>query len=422
LSYNAALPGLPLSLNKWATGTLAVLCIGVLASFVASEVIYKIWYIAAAIACCITLLLVVSGGLRIDGLVQALVPVLVYFLYLTIGSVWAAHARTTLTWVAIDAVELAIVALFYVWALNGSGRQICMAMMVLAFVCLPINVILSLTNQDAIRFGSRGLAVLPILVPFCWVAWQRYGSKLALPAIAVVLGMLFVSRSRTPLGAAVIGLGLSVLATSKNRREIVRSALWILLGLTCLLVILLAVPPTRPWLAWTFSRLLYRDIEIGDVVIEAEAIDEVRWAVFFAAIDVWWSQQPLGMGYMNFMLWFEQHFGIPMNLHMSLQTWAVEGGLPCLAIMVWIFARYFRLLSLPSSLDDADGEALALALGRAMVVILILGFFHQPHQAPAMYALLGMGYAFWRRYKRPQYLLPRTSMFADSGSHDRRTA
>jgi hypothetical protein len=57
------------------------------------------------------------------------------------------------------------------------------------------------------------------------------------------------------------------------------------------------------------------------------------------------------------------------------------------------------------------------------VVALLTGLFHQPHQAPMMYALLGMGFAFARRYRPPAYLISRRDLFpavvSDKASRDR---
>jgi hypothetical protein len=383
-----------------------------LASYVASWLVYKIWYVATAAACAIALLLAVATAIRVDGLAGALFPVLAYFSYLAVTSLWASDPQVTLTWVAIDSIEMPVVALFYLWALNSPARPLCWSMVALVYLCIPITAALQVIDPEADRFGYRALAILPMLVPFCWMLWHRERSIAAVAGIASILAMLLISRSRTPLGAAIIGLLLCVWSTSTNRREFLRRGFLAFVGVMVLAVVLFALPITRPFMAATLSRLTYLDIDLGDTLIEAEAVDEVRWNVFFNGLTLWWEHQPLGMGYMNFMVWFETNAGVAMPLHNSLQTWALEGGLPCLAIVGWMLSRYFRVLGMPLREGDDDAHILASALRNAMLVTLLMGFFHQPHQTPTMFGLLGMAYAFARRYREPHYLIPRSALFA----------
>jgi hypothetical protein len=400
------------SLAVVGASVLTLLCVGLLASYVASWLVYKIWYVAAAAACALALLLAVATAIRVDGLAGALFPVLAYFSYLAVTSLWASYPEVTLTWVAIDSIELPVVALFYLWALNSPPRQLCWSMVALAYLCIPITVVLHVVDPEAERFGYRALGILPMLVPFCWMLWRRERSVVAVLGIASILAMLLVSRSRTPLGAAVVGLLLCVWSTSTSRREFLRRGLLASAGVTVLAGLLFALPITRALMASTVSRLTYLDVDLGDTMIEAEAVDEVRWNVFFNGLALWWEHQPLGMGYMNFMAWFEVNFGNAMPLHNSLQTWALEGGLPCLAIVGWMLLRYFRVLAQPLGETDCDARILASALRNAMVITLLTGLFHHPQQAPMLFALLGMGYAFARRYREPRYLISRGALFA----------
>jgi hypothetical protein len=360
------------------------------------------------------LLVASTGAVRADGLARALLPVLVYFAYLASTALWAADPATVLTWVAIDSIEIPVVALFYLWALNSSFRALCRSMVALLYVCVPIAVALHLMDPEATRFGYRAVMLGPMVVPFCWLVWRRERSVLALGAIVAILAMLLISRTRTPLAATLIALLASAWGTSKNPWEFVRGGVWAAGMVTVLSAVLLVLPYTRPFLAETVSRLTGLDVELGDTMIEAEPFDQVRWDVFTSALELWWKHQPLGMGYMNFMVWFEDNFGLEMPLHNSFQTWSLEGGVPCLAIVGWILWRYFRTLRLPAAAGDADGTLQATALRCAMLGTLVIGLFHQPHQAPMMFGLLGMAYAFARRYREPRYLIPRTALYAGS--------
>lgn len=390
---------------------MTIICVGVLASYVGSLLLYKTWYLATGAGCAIALLVASAGAVRVDGLARALLPVLVYFAYLASTALWAADPATVLKWVAIDSIEIPVVGLFYLWALNSSFRTECRSMVALVYVCIPIAVGLQLIDPDATRFGYRAVALGPLVVPFCWVSWGRERSAPALGAIVAVLAVLLISRSRTPLAATLIALLASAWATSRSQWEFVRGGAWAVGVLAVLSVVLLAVPFTRPFLAETVSRLTGQDIELGDTMIEAEPFDQVRWDVFTSAVELLWKHQPLGMGYMNFMVWFEDNFGLEMPLHNSFQTWALEGGVPCLAIVAWILWRYLRSLRLPAAAGDTDAKLEAAALRCAMLATLVIGLFHQPHQAPMMFGMLGMACAFAQRHCEPRYLISRSALF-----------
>ena len=62
------------SLAALGAAVLTILCVGVLASYVGSVLVYKIWYIATAAACVIAFLFVAMTAARVDGLVRAMLP------------------------------------------------------------------------------------------------------------------------------------------------------------------------------------------------------------------------------------------------------------------------------------------------------------------------------------------------------------
>jgi hypothetical protein len=385
---------------------LSMTCIGVLAAFEASLFVYKIWYIAAVIAFAVVAALSLIGLVRIDGLAFGAAPILLYFGYLALTSLWALFPSITLTWVLIDSIEVVVFALFYLWSLNASPRHISNGLVLLAYLSLPIALVLYLIDPTEIRLGERGLAVLPALIPFCWMIAVRQRSLWGLGGVFVVLGMLIVSQSRAPVGAGLIAAWLCGIAYSKNTRQWLFATLLLFATFAVIVAVLLWNSASRDLVIGALSRFAVSDIDIAGITIEAEPHDEVRWLLFFVALDTIWTYQPFGMGYMNFYQWFGQEIGDAQNLHMSAQTWLLEGGVLCVAIVAIMFLRFYQVLSRTKRKGLKELKDYCTALSIAMAAILILSLFHQPHQAPMMYALLGLGYSLARIGQRARYLLP----------------
>jgi O-antigen ligase len=85
---------------------------------------------------------------------------------------------------------------------------------------------------------------------------------------------------------------------------------------------------------------------------------------------------------------------VGMNLHNTFQTWALEGGLPCLCIVAMLLWKYFRILRrriIQSNNDLEKSYYKLFVIG--MVCSLVVGLFHQIHQTPMLFILLGIVYA-----------------------------
>jgi len=372
--------------------------------------LYKSWYITTACVCVVTLFLIGTGVLKTHGLFRSTGFVVIYFLYLLTTSTWAEYPDITISNVAIETIFIVIFALFYLLAMNFSTYRVINFFVYLAPITIIVFIASYLVDPEASRIGGYALFFLPFVLFFCVFRLIESFSIWNIVLVTACLLMLVLGMSRAPLLISGLGLLLVfVTITKRGRTGRKYIARFVLIGVLATLIIV-AVPILRFYAAKTIVRITYKDMVVGDQVIEAEPPDAIRWLVYSDAFSLYATNWLLGIGYMNFMPWFGDTYGfrlentrdkdvVGMNLHNVFQTWALEGGLPCLFIVTFLISKYFCILRtrIRHSKNDLEKSYCKLLI-IVMICVLVEGLFNQIHQKPVFFIFLGIVYALDHKY------------------------
>jgi O-antigen ligase len=119
---------------------------------------------------------------------------------------------------------------------------------------------------------------------------------------------------------------------------------------------------------------------------------------------------------MNFEPWFGHEYNysqktasgkevVGVTLHNTYQTWALEGGVPCLLISVYLLWKYFNILvtRIRRSIDNTEKSYYKLLI-ISMCCLLLEGLFHQIHQTPVFFILIGIVYALELKFNKKNQL------------------
>jgi O-antigen ligase len=130
--------------------------------------------------------------------------------------------------------------------------------------------------------------------------------------------------------------------------------------------------------------------------------DDLRTSIFNEALNVYYEYWFQGMGYMNFMKWYGEKFGISeltangteivgMNLHNSFQTWALEGGIFAIIIIIYIMYVYIKRSIYKIKISQNQFEKNFHTVGLINIVsFIIFASYHQLHQNIIFFILLGI--------------------------------
>jgi len=365
---------------------------------------YKNWYFAAGVAVILAAFLSLSGILRSRGMLKAVGLVLIYYGYLFATALWAEYPQVAVWSASTELIFVAVFALFYLLSLNGSQKRMADFFTLLSVPAALVFVASPMVDPEIIRLGGYAQNFVPFALLFCILELLESLSLRNVVLAMACMMMLALGMSRTPILIAALGGAMMLLSVRRQWRVRPRHAVAALLIVAFLAVAVGLHQPLRLYAGKTFSRLVYQDVAVGEQVIEAEAPDVIRWAVFAEALSLLETNWLWGIGYMNFMPSFGQRYEfidyaedretIGMNLHNTLQTWVLEGGGPCLVIMTVLLWRYFRILRLRIRRTGSRAErSYYRTYAIAMICLLVMGLFHQVHQFPLFYALLGAVYA-----------------------------
>jgi hypothetical protein len=370
----------------------------VLWAYIFSNFVYKTWYIATAVALIVIAILIAKRAIRIDGLLRATAPVALYFLWMLTTALWAAYPQEVFTWLAIDAIGLAVFVLFYLAGRNASAHAIVTALILLTIPAVANAAIMHAldrgTDPAFTRTAPYAVALLPFIVPFIvlrvMTARVRWPYRLAL---AVTFAVLVLGRSRVQLAVAAFLLVASVFVFREDLRSALREL--VLAGAVVAIAIaaLLAAPTTRPAAVAMYSRYLRADVAFGGVEVRAQKRDGTRQTLTRLSWELLPGAMPLGIGYMNMVGHCRNETGKSESLHNMYMTFLLEGGLPCVAIVVFLAWRHGRALRLSIATAGSDEGAYSKALLLASVGLLPIGLFHQVQQTPALWLVLGLGAA-----------------------------
>jgi hypothetical protein len=385
--------------KRFGVATPLFLAVFVLWAYVFSNYVYKTWYIATGIALAITALLIAQRRIRLDGFLRATVPVALYFGWMLATAFWARFPEEVFTWMAIDSVELGVFVLFFLAGCNAAAGKITTGMSSIVIPSVIIAVIMHVLDPGVdpayTRVAQYGVALLPMIVPFLvWRAKTASLRWLYRLAIALTFAVLVIGRSRMQLAVAALLLGLSVIVFRESVRTAFRELLVHGVIVVMTIATLAAVPWTRPAVVAIASRYVRADITWGGVHVAAQKRDGTRPMLAKLLRELLPEAMPLGIGYANTVGYYRQAAGKSVGLHNMYMTFLLEGGLPCVAIVLFLALRHGRALRLYlAAARNAEERGYGKALVLASIGLLPIGAFHQVQQTPALWMLLGLGAA-----------------------------
>lgn len=362
---------------------------------------YKTWYVGTMFALVLSAFLVAIPALKIRGLALDVSPLAAYYVYLYIAASWSQYGGEARWWAAVDSIGIAVFIVFWIAARNNPAGVV-----IESFVRVPLlmAVVLYLMYDQtgtATRFGGYTLSYIPAALPFIWTALVRRTRRLATTgALVICLSVLLLSRSRSPLFAGVIVLGLAMLLIGHSLRQRIKWAMVAFIVVAALGAIMYAMQPTRYILLSFAARITGKDVLTTEFYIPGEPRDPVRENLNSLVRDNIMQVQPFGAGYMVTQRLFERAYTDPYSLHSIYETWAFEGGIFCVVIVAVMFLRHLRGLSFARRFATTQDEVLlARCLHLGLLATLLMGLFHQMHQGPVLYSLFGLALGLRARVK-----------------------
>jgi hypothetical protein len=360
---------------------------------------YKTWYFGTAAAVTLTSFAAVIGAVRVRGLLRDIWPLFLYFAYLIAASTQAEYAAEARYWSIADSIGFAVACVFWVAARNNDPAAIRAGFIYVSIIAAPVAILAYRSFPEMTRIGGYALPFYPIAIPFLWA--EIIGGKrrrTALLALTIVLAILFVSRSRTPLGAGLVVLGFSFLFIGRSFVQRLKLGLALAMIMSSLFVALMSFSVTRIAVLTFVARITHEDIVMGGIYIPGEPHDPTRERLDALVAAGVRDVQPLGYGYNTTGFLFERSYGYFTPLHNIYQIWVFEGGVPCALIMLIVLIRHVAALRRARSrAPDHEHEILARCLMFSTLGVLLFGLFHQMHQGPLFYAVLGMALGLRQR-------------------------
>jgi hypothetical protein len=372
---------------------------------------YKTWFLATGAALAVTAFVFVLGSLRTRGLVRDLWPLGLYFAYLFAASTQSDYAAEASYWVAVDSVGILVAALFWLAFRNNTAADLRRGFIRISQVGLPIVAILYLSFPTASRLGGYALPFFCVSLPFLWVEIIGRGRRLqALLTMTLILAVLLLSRSRTPLVAAAAVLTLSLFWMGRNFTQRLKVGILLTVIMVVTGTLLMSVTTTRVLLLTFVARVTHKDIITSDLYVPGEPKDLVRVRLDDIVKEQLFDAQPFGVGYTTAGHLYERKWGEYVPLHSMYMTWLIEGGVICFVLGVAILLRHFLALRRARrAAATSEDELLARCLTLGTLAVLLVGLFHQMHQGPLFYAMLGASLGFRQRVLSERwYALERT--------------
>ncbi len=378
-----------------------VLCLIALWSIIPTYHYYRIWYFATAAAVSVTFIFALLGAIRTDNLLKAMIPIIVYFAYLFITSIWAIYPLITINRALVDLILLFIFGLFYLVGLNNSLDRIANTYILAVYPAAAAAYFYYGYYPglyiSAERPGWTGLYLIPYALPFCLWKIKTTNGRKGLFAFLVIILLIFIAKTRAPILIAGVIVPLTIYALSKNLRSFLVFSSKVAIIMVMVIGVTFVFEKPRSLFLQSFERF-QGEQEIGTG--EGLDVDWIRAWHYQQGVRWLIESQPLGIGYFNVTSLTENLIGVEMSMHPAFLAWGVEGGIICLLIVFYLLYRFFSILQTMIKESDSDKERdFYKAVKISMVGVLIYGLFNQAHQAPTLFVLLGIAYSLPYRRK-----------------------
>jgi hypothetical protein len=314
-------------------------------AYFVSSTVYKRWYIATAVALLITVMASLLGAVRLRRFLPAIFPFLLYHVYQCLGVFWTAYPKGVAFTAGIAIIGSAVAFLFWSLVRNHSLDAISDIFVRLPFPALLLTVYQLITDPGSGRSGGYSLTFMAMSVPFCYEQLLRKRRPWrAGIALLVALLVLVVSRSRSPLAAALMAGGLAFLFIGRGFAARFRIVAIAAVTVPALLLVLLSFDATRTVVLKTWVRFTRQEVLEEGLYIPVERKDLVRLDLAENIPRMLWSSQPLGIGLGAYPFYHQRVYGYPVSIHNIFALWAIEGGAFLLLIVAWMLWRHMRAL------------------------------------------------------------------------------
>lgn len=367
----------------------------ILIAYMASVKVYKIWYIVTAAVLLVLPLFVRISWLGLRDFLEDAKWFILYWIAVALSVVFSINPARSQTALMADAIYPCVFLIFYTVAICSAYDSIERMMRLLVWAA----VLVLLINFDAKLQGQNGHwigFVLPYVVPFVVSAICR-GNRLAIAELMILASLVLLTNSRAQVGVTFLVSVASFVAFSKSIRQLLALSTISVLGCVAFVGALTQIHTARNILLVTVARLTGLFAEEGERPFGIPIADPTRGRIN----DLFWSMFGdggwTGIGYFAFGPIYVAHYDgyADMSLHSIYQVWWLETGYLGTAAAAWMLIAFF----VEMYRNRGNPAVRACALG--MVGVLIAGNFHQMHQSPMFYVMLGLGLGAARKLRLP---------------------
>jgi hypothetical protein len=329
-----------------------------------------------------------------------LIPIYLYFFYFLLSSIWALYPYEAVYFVINDSIYLFASILFGLIYYQFTLRGILYFFQCIAYLSLLLSVGMFIYLPEITNIGGNSTSVLFAIFPYLIISDQKNIFYKYFPIICSLI-VILLSISRTPLLSVLITTTIVLFITRKGIFDLFKTLLNYLIYVLVIMGCLSFIPYVRQVFILFIFKFSGLDLGYTSRILVLQE-DDLRTSIFNEALNVYYEYWFQGMGYMNFMKWYGEKFGISeltangteivgMNLHNSFQTWALEGGIFAIIIIIYIMYVYIKRSIYKIKISQNQFEKNFHTVGLINIVsFIIFASYHQLHQNIIFFILLGI--------------------------------
>jgi O-antigen ligase len=358
---------------------------------------FRIFYLAALGALAVTLITPFYQQSVSLSVAACLLAITSLFAYFGLTALWSLYPSHTLQMVALESINIAILATTLFWASNASSvdvanlfrwlpRIVLLAYVYMLFRYGMVRGANAVESRAIAAISSGGALTAAVAIPFIMAAAMRY-SRIAMIDLLIAVLVLVLSESRTGYLLGVLMLFASVSAYADRSHKRIRRFVLVTAALLVAFGLSLTIPAIREAIGSVLERILLI------ILIQqnpASAVEEAeRLTMYLAGWNAFLEHPVLGIGYQSLAPLTFDRYGNEYSSHNLLLTLVAEAGWPALFLFLVLMAAYFkRLRKLNAVATEPDRDVIA-ALRMSMVGLLIGSMFHQLIPFHFFHVLLG---------------------------------
>jgi hypothetical protein len=369
------------------------------------------------------LVLLANRTFTLSGMREMLSLIFFYFSAFYVVSFWELFPGTTIEHGKFELINIIIAICGFIVGRNYEQRDMMMAYTYLAFVILLITALQLALDEEQIRYGY-GIQLM-LCLPAALLL-KKY--------LLISCGLVFMlaSHHKTPLVATVLVLTIVYLCSRNGKDNIsvpsfedeasskkLKQEPYLDASMAILSVIigLVIFAINFDEILLTVARFLPEgSFNILGVTVEAEEVDASREYLVLNTVLLLPDYFIQGMGYMNFYVWSGPDTGVYLsrldrevagtNIHNSYMTWALEGGILVMSVVVLMVYRTARQIW--RILTSKSSRAVGLLLLSSFTALMFTAAFHQVHSTMQFWASIGLifGYAEQLPKRRASVVIP----------------